>query len=195
MEHTMAVKLSNFLLSNKIIPEEYYEVYVYGNELLLSFVFSTSIILVIGLLIDRFIQTLLFLLIFILVRRYTGGYHANTYFKCKLATVTTYLSVLALSEYTSIKKIHFLVLLVAGLAIIISMGPIENPNKPISAIQRKRNKITGLGLFSLILVFSGILQNRQSTFSNSIFYSLLSIIILMIIAKIQCLFENKGGVQ
>ena len=124
MEHTIAMKLSNFLLSNKIISEEYFEVYVYGNELLLSFVLSTSIILVIGLLLNRFIQTLLFLLIFILARRYTGGYHSNTYFKCKLATVTTYLSVLTLSEYTSFKRIHIIVLLVVGLAIIISMGPI-----------------------------------------------------------------------
>lgn len=195
MEHIIAEKLSDFLLGSKIITQEYYEIYVYGNELLLSFVFSTSIILLIGLLLKRVVQTILFLSIFILVRRYTGGYHANTYFKCKLATVTTYLSVLTLSEYTSIKKIHILVLLVVGMAIIISMGPIENPNKPILASQRIRNKITGLVLFSLILVFSGILQNRQSTFSNSIFYSLLSIIILMIIAKIQCLFENKGGVQ
>lgn len=191
MEHRIAIILSNFLLTNKFISQEQYEIYVYGNELLLSFLFSTSIILVIGLLLKRFFQTILFLLIFILVRRCTGGYHANTYFKCKLTTVMTYLSVLGLSEYTSIEKIHYKILLAIGLSIIISIGPIENPNKPLSVSQRKRNKLMGAVLFTIILILGEILSDRQSMLGGSTFYSLLSIIILMVIAKILIYFYKK----
>ena len=193
MEHILAKKFSNFLLRSKVIPQEYYEIYVYGNELLLSFIFSTSIIILIGLLFKRIIQTMLFLTIFILVRRHTGGYHAHTYFRCKLTTIMTYLSVLVLSEFTNIIMVHYLILLVLGLFIIIFIGPIENPNKPISVEQKRRNKLMGVVLFTMILVFSFLLYCRQSAFSNSIFFTLWSIIILMIAAKAQDILKRREG--
>lgn len=193
MEHILAKKFSNFLLSSKIISQEYYDIYLYGNELLLSFIFSTSFIILFGLLFKRIIQTLLFFSIFIFVRRQTGGYHAQTYFRCKLTTIMTYFSVLVLAELTNIITMFYVVLFVLGLSIIISIGPIENPNKPISVDQRRRTKLTGVVLFTIILVFGVILHCRQSSFSNSIFFTLLSIIILMIVAKTQEILRTKGG--
>lgn len=71
MENKLAKWICCRLRAKQVIDEEYEEVYVYGLELILSFLISTSIILVIGILFGQIISTLTFLATFILIRQYT----------------------------------------------------------------------------------------------------------------------------
>ncbi len=141
MEHRLAQKLSSYFIDKSIISQEDYEIYVYGGELLISFTISTSFILLLGLVFNKLVETLLFLTVFIVLRRYTGGYHAPSHFKCKLTTVATYLLVLGLSVWTSVKLINYIMICLFGCAVILSIGPIENLNKPLSASQKTRNRL------------------------------------------------------
>lgn len=194
MEHKLALKLSNYFLDQSIISQENYDIYVYGGELLISFIISTVLILFFGLLFNRLVQTVLFLTIFIFMRRYTGGYHAPSHFKCKLTTIATHLLVLWLSEWTTVGLINYIIILVFGSTVILLIGPIENPNKPLSVLQKTQNKRISLVLFILIIVISAILHIHHSMYSSSILYSTMMVIVLMIIAKLQTRLENKGGV-
>ena len=73
MLNKTAVRLAKKLLSLQIITEEVFDIYVYGLELLLSFFFSSSVIVIIGTILGRVIETLVFLLVFVLLRSFTGG--------------------------------------------------------------------------------------------------------------------------
>ena len=182
MEHKLSKHICNYLLSTKVINEDYIEVYIYGTELLLSFIISTSIILAIGLITNRFINTIVFLTVFTLLRRFTGGFHANTYLTCKLFTIGTYLAVLLVSEKLTINHISFLMLSLFGLIIICLWGPIEHPNKPITDSSKKRFKTLSIILYS-ILSLLGIGTIRLSgTLSSVVCYSLTSVIALMILS-------------
>ena len=98
MEQKLAALMCQYMLKNKIIQPDLFDVYCYGTELLLSFVMSTSIIVILGIVCQRITQTIVFLVLFIFLRRFTGGYHANTYLVCKAFTVGTYIVVISLSE-------------------------------------------------------------------------------------------------
>ncbi len=80
----MSHKIANFLYDKISIyfsaDEEMRDVCIYGLELILSFIFSTSIILTVGAISGHILSSIAFLAVFILVRRFTGGFHANTFF-------------------------------------------------------------------------------------------------------------------
>ncbi len=182
MEHKLSKHICNYLLSTKIINEEYIEVYIYGTELLLSFLISTSVILTIGLITNRFINTIVFLTVFTLLRRFTGGFHANTYLMCKLFTIGTYLIVLFVSEKITITFVPFLVLSLIGLIVICLWGPIEHPNKPITDFNKKRFKTISLLLYSILSLIGIGINNIAETLSSVVCYTLASVIALMILS-------------
>ena len=185
MEHILSLLICKHLLEKGVITEELKDVYIYGFDLMFSFLISTTIILTIGLLTHQIFPTIFFLLTFILVRRYTGGYHANTYLKCQICTVSFYLITVALSTYLNVPHYSFIILEVIGIFIVLIFGPIENPHKPLSKKEKKKHKITGLILFSLLCAIGAIVKPFSDVFGNTFFYTLSLIIILMIIPLLE----------
>lgn len=184
MESKWATQICKKLLREGIISSEQEEIYVYGFELILSFLISTTIIFAIGVILEQIVNTLVFLLLFILIRRCTGGFHAKTYLQCKLYTIGFYLTVILLSVYTAIPLWSFSLLAVIGGTIILWIGPIENPNKPLTLQERYKSKWIGLCLFELTVICGYWSGSLQVSCCNTIFYTLTLIIMLMIIPKL-----------
>ena len=91
--------------------EEYRDYYQYGVEITISSVLSVAAVLAIGILLHRFFASVLYLFLFMFIRRFTGGYHANTYFKCNITGCITFSSVILLSflaeKYDGFKYLSF----------------------------------------------------------------------------------------
>ena len=81
-----AKKIVEYLVKCGEISNNDYEVeyYRYGIEVALSSLLNLAIIIIIGIISMHIIESLIFLIVFIFVRQVTGGYHADTYFKCNL---------------------------------------------------------------------------------------------------------------
>lgn len=79
MLHTSAVSFTDFLYRHCNLPIGRKSVYVYGAELFFSTSFGTISILLIAVLAGQFISGILFLLVFISLRIFVGGFHASTY--------------------------------------------------------------------------------------------------------------------
>ena len=182
MEHYLSTAFAKHLLSKNIINEEMFEVYVYGAELFLSFVITNAIIIIIGIIINQLAATLVHLLIFILLRRFTGGYHATTYLKCKITMVVIYAFTIISANYVELNIYWYVLLMVAGNITIFFSAPIENPNKKLDDNKKKKCKILSHILF-IIVTSSGIILMRYfDALGKTVFFSLFSVIALMIIA-------------
>jgi len=193
----MSHKIANFLYDKISIyfsaDEEMRDVCIYGLELILSFIFSTSIILTVGAISGHILSSIAFLAVFILVRRFTGGFHANTFLKCQLFTIAFYFVSQILSIHTSPNMYCFTLLSIVGAAIILLIGPIESPYKPLTKSSRVKNKIIGCFVF-VILNITGALIYQHKVIGNMIFYTDSIIIILMLIPYFHKKFsiaENK----
>lgn len=182
MERDLALWFCRKLIKNEIIDKSLAEIYTYGFEILLSFLTSTFVIIAVGLILHRIISTLTFLIVFILVRRFTGGFHASTYLKCKIFTVSVYLIVIFLSSFCNINSWMFLILGATGLCVICRLGPIENSNKPLTDKEKIKYRHISIILFETMTMLGYIAAYINSEFSNTVFYTLLSIIILMLYA-------------
>ena len=82
------------LINAHIIEKEEAEIYDYGLQLLLTSGTTTIVILLIGIISQKLTLTLLFMLALVLLRRYAGGYHAQTYLHCFLISCSVYLGML-----------------------------------------------------------------------------------------------------
>ncbi|MBO5966930.1 MAG: accessory gene regulator B family protein [Clostridia bacterium] len=185
MDHAIACYIGKLLSQKKVIDNKYEEVYVYGLELIISFISSVLLILVVAIITRQILSAIIFISIYVFLRRVTGGYHANTHFKCKVCTLTIYSLHLLLTCITTINLFEYLAFGIFGIIIILLFAPIANPNKPILDKHKPRFKILSLVIFVTLLIVGICFSFFSRSLSNSVFYTLLSVIVLMIMPKLK----------
>ena len=188
----LVTRIVNFITKQGVISDdaEVQDFYRYGVEISISSFLNIFLVILVGVIIHHFIESVIFLALFILIRSFTGGYHADTYFSCNLLMCTTFIITVIVNYMISsrLSPLMIVVLICITELIVSVLGPIENKNKPIDDSKKTRLKIIGIVITLLIncigLVFSG---NELGTM---IILTTLLIAILMIAAKIK---EKRGG--
>ncbi len=146
----------NFIYSKNNLLIEEREVYVYGYEIILSSFITFLLLIVTGLLFGMPIEAVTFFMVFYLLRRRTGGYHANTYLKCNLIFEVNVILAMILASLNFIFCVKIIINITSFLfclVLAIVKAPISNQDKPIPKSMRKKHKIwaTILILFFEIL--------------------------------------------
>ncbi|AFS77146.1 accessory gene regulator protein B [Gottschalkia acidurici 9a] len=189
MIKSCANKVTSFLVSNDAINDEEYEVYSYGFETLLAFIINISVILLLGLIVGKFVQTLLFLTCYCPIRQFTGGYHANSYRNCLLVFVFIFsINIITLDKlsYMNLNEVIICTTLISYIGICL-LAPIEHRYNPLSTRQRKSYKKVAILLTSIVLIFV-LLGIKYKPIYEYVLYSasvLVWIFIMLILAIIK----------
>lgn len=178
-----------YLLKNKVIndSEDEKEYYLYGIEITVSSLLNVILIICIGVIFGSVTESIVFLMFFILIRQFTGGFHADTYFKCNCSFCVSFISVLIMYHTTFEKMNPYFAILVSVfcVAVIFLVCPIENINKPIPKQKRKFHKCTA----TILGIGYGIIGTILIAFSNKygvlIIYTLVLVTVLIIVAIIK----------
>lgn len=128
-----------FFIQKGIIEEGQQELYFYGLDLVFYSAISIIVILVIAIIIGRFFETLAFLVVFSVLRSFTGGYHAKTRLGCIMTFLASYalVNLLYMLMSKSFQFVLMCVLSAGSIALISVFAPFENENKPFT--QKERN--------------------------------------------------------
>ena len=78
MSRFLSCRIADFLVRQQQISEEEWEICQYGYDTLIYSTEQTILLLLFGLLLHQITGTLLYIAVYFLIRRYTGGYHAST---------------------------------------------------------------------------------------------------------------------
>lgn len=99
MLNRISSELASVLLK-KVDKTQYdREVYVYGLELIISTLAGVLSILVVSIMLSDIMAGLVFLLSFVPLRLFAGGYHASTYWKCFLISNVTYIVLIIINNF------------------------------------------------------------------------------------------------
>lgn len=184
-----AKKIAEYLVKCGEISNNDYEVeyYRYGIEVALSSLLNLAIIIIIGIISMHIIESLIFLIVFIFVRPVTGGYHADTYFKCNLYLCLSFVLLLISYDFFSNNNNVYLVtaINIVSLLIISIFSPVENKNKPIAKANRKGLKIKSIVFSIIISIISIILHCKSIKYGSILPLILLLISMLIIVAKLK----------
>ena len=192
MINKLSSLISSKFVEHNIISKSVKDVYRYGIEITISSIIGFVISCLIGLLFCMLMQTMLFYVLFILLRSMTGGYHAKTYLKCNfiLSIITLFIVTFSKAAYEMQISFGILTLLfLPSIAIFIWIAPVENVNKPIKAEKRVYWKSISIVTSVLLYLLSLLLYKSQHTLEATVIViTIFSVSILCMIPIIQ-----KGG--
>lgn len=192
MINKLSSLISSKFVEHNIISKSVKDVYRYGIEITISSIIGFVITCLIGLLFRMLMQTMLFYVIFILLRSMTGGYHAKTYLKCNFIFSIITLFIVTFSKAAYEMQISFgilTLLFLPSIAIFIWIAPVENVNKPIKTEKRVYWKSISIVTSVLLYLLSLLLYKSQHTLEATVIViTIFSVSILCMIPIIQ-----KGG--
>ncbi len=189
----LAGKIGNNLVQSGVIKEEDAEIYIYGINQILVSVLNVSSALIIGLIFGVFYEAAVFMVAYIPLRSFAGGYHAKTPLRCYVFSVMMLIIVSISMKYIYIMEwICGMILLVAALIIIV-LSPVEDANKPLDIVELSVYKKRTIFILSVELIGSSVLKMMGL---NGVYivviYSLTVLSIMLIVGKIKnCLNTSK----
>lgn len=173
----------NYLIRKDIIDTEV-EVYQYGLELLLSSVIGVVLILFISICTNRLIEGLIYLFSFMIIRKYTGGYHCKSYFSCKSSFIGIFL-VYLLSVHFISASLYLHTLTALSVLTIWILAPCDHENKILSAEERSRYGNISKCIICIYSLVIYIGYQAGSMYSVCMEMMLVIIAVLLIIGKIE----------
>lgn len=179
MIHKIAQKTADIFCIQNVADKEKKEIYVYGIELLISSLIGIVLVLGLSIGLGKVWSGVVFLAVFILVRQYTGGYHADTYVRCNAAFVLTYLLTVGIWIFCRVHDLKVAVwfILLGAYIIMAVLAPVENKNKPLDDEEVKKYK------WKSILIYSAFIMAFLVMDISGVFYGVclyIKIILIMI---------------
>lgn len=191
-----AIKTTQVLINKNIIQNEENKMYEYCVELAIVSLISYLVLLSIAIIFNEVICSLLFLVSFSLFRRLNGGYHASSYSKCAMISLSCYmLMIFIIENLESIFEINYL-LLIVGLIIVILMSPQQDDNKPLTKRQYHLLKIISKNIATILITVLVLLREYseiaifQNKFVFSISYAIDLAAISLLISKLERSVKN-----
>lgn len=138
----LAENISFILIKNKILDIQNREIYVYSIETLLMNLVLLTIICSISLWNHGILHLVGFLVFFLPLRIFAGGYHTKHSETCFLLTISVYVGTLWIAKEWPLlymNKSAILLFLVAGIFIMI-WSPLKNPKHLLSEERYARNR-------------------------------------------------------
>lgn len=194
MINKLSDKILKFVKANFDFEDEMEEVYRYGIEITISSILNITLIIIAGHLIGDVIVALTFLLCFIPLRSYCGGYHATTYFRCNLIFLLTFLAVYFSSYFMythftgGLVKI-FEAILLLGFIPVLAFAPVRNPNKELDDFQVKKCRLISMIIYTAIGIASIYFVLEKQIYGAIIVMTLASVSVMIII---EIIMQRRG---
>lgn len=156
LERTISRKVVEWLYGHEIIERSESNIYVYAYELLISSTISIFLILIASCVCGNIWYSLAFLLGFIPLRIYLGGYHASSHFNCYLAFLSVFLASVVLS-YQIVATYGFRLITTCLLFIIAFLyAPVEAKNKRLPTEKKRKYRHISICLTGFDVILAAI---------------------------------------
>lgn len=126
-----------FMLKHGVIEAEDAEIYQFGFNQLIFISINLITTVIIGIVFSMLFESIIFLVSYMVVRVYAGGYHAKTQFRCYI--ISSLFIVLALIgvKYIIWEGFANIIAITIAAIIILKLSPVGTQNKPLDEIETK----------------------------------------------------------
>lgn len=194
----MITRLSKFvakwLLDMGAISQQDMELYEYAVYSLFFNLIPVGIAVVLGLLLHMVCEGILLVLPFILIRKFSGGYHLKSPGTCFIAS-TTFLLLSMLSIQCIMRGNHFVsftVVVIFAVLLIFALSPIDSDARKLTenktkAFRKMARRISGI----VFIVFLILLTMKAYRFAVPIGTG----IVITAILQLPCIFQERDRNQ
>lgn len=149
----------NWLIKNSAISEENRELYeyaVYSAELL---VLTVIMAIVIGWMAGSIINGVMLIVPFMLLKKYSGGYHAKKLSICMIIS-TILLTIMIRQSICDIKPVYMYIVTCIAIIELWLVSPIQSDNKVLNEKETKHYKKIAamqLAVYSIVIICTSLL--------------------------------------
>jgi len=152
----LSKKITSSFITREIIKAEDQEIYAYSFEILLATLLNFLCLCLLALITGTVWETAFYLLSFLPLRQFVGGYHAKNHLRCFFILVTVYGAFLLLLFFlpTYLYGVVVLPAMIVSLAVVFVFAPVADENKPLSLHEVsvfKRNSRIAIIIYSMII--------------------------------------------
>ena len=178
-----------YLLNKKLITEEELPIYRYGLNAFINSLLQIILLSFLGICYGLILETVAFLLTFILLRRFTGGYHAKTKLKCLLCGMFMWFIAVSVSKVTLPVNADLflnLVIVVFSVNVTFKYAPVEHRNKPLSKRVYKQSMKCSRVCMSSFAMIGVLMRFVDISISYTIVITVLLVNILILMGRRDC---------
>lgn len=182
-EKIISENITNYYIEKNIINPEMKSIYEYGVWLIINDIISFSMILIISAIIRRFLYGVIFLTVFYFLRLRSGGFHAKKVWICRCTMAAAFAGVILFTYILNMFHINWSILLINVLSVLMMLPiiPVENKNKRLTELKRKKNKQQGIIIIFLLFSASVLLLILKRQEGIVISITMLSVAVLAVI--------------
>lgn len=182
MFHNLAVDITFLLIKNKIVDIKQRDVYVYGLEVILLNGSLLIVFLITSLLCGAMINFWAYLIFFLPIRIFSGGYHAKSSESCFVLSTIMYGLSIAITIFFPLlyQNWKWTVAGIISVIVILALSPMVNENNPLTQSQQKRNRIIVCILLAADLVtFILCCYFNWQIASNELIFIIMDVVLLL----------------
>lgn len=187
-------KIIDILIQRQYLQPEDKELYTYGLRITVQSLFNIVFVVVSGMVLGMFKESLLMFTTFFVLRKFLGGYHLDKFVYCFASSAAIHcLGLMLIKKQWLMSDSVFLVLIWFCVVMVAMVSPVAHPNKEITEKERRVYKVFSivLSLLSCIVSTLVILFCEASWCGYSIGSSIIISCILMCVGKIAYIKHKK----
>lgn len=176
---------ADWLIKTETLSEEERDNFEYGLQQGLTILVNVFTVVLIGLAFNMLWQSIVFLIAYIPLRSFAGGYHARTQLRCYLLSIQLIISVLMVIRFISWTTIMILTMLLISVIIVLALAPVEDKNKPLDREEESRFRIKAkmILLFESLIVIISLLSGYEA-FAVSLSISIAAVGLMLVFGKV-----------
>ena len=131
MYKAISNNITELFIKHNLISDDKKEIYAYGFEIIISTIFYALIFIFSSLLTSTFWESIILFFGFHFIRKFCGGFHANTYLKCHFMTALTHFIAIGFILFfpSKLQVVFSTVNLYTCGLLIIFFAPVDHKNK------------------------------------------------------------------
>lgn len=173
------------LIKNGTIDSENKEIYTYGIEQTFILLMNIVTTLVIGLCFGMLWQSIIFMIIYLPLRSFAGGYHASTVLRCYVVGIVLSVIFLLINKYVLDTYYIIIGMTVIASLIILLLAPVETSNKPLDQLELSMyKKRTRSILFSDICIIAILLAFDLNSIALCVAVALMELSFMIVLGKV-----------
>ena len=132
-----SVRLTDLMQDNGIIQSENRKICEYGIRQLFTVLLNIFSDVFIGILFGMVSESIIFLIAYMSLRRFAGGFHSRSPVMCYVYSMIIIAVNLWMAKIWFSDKMIINILLLIGSALIFLLSPVEDMNKPLDTLEYK----------------------------------------------------------
>ncbi|HIZ76103.1 MAG TPA: accessory gene regulator B family protein [Firmicutes bacterium] len=193
---SFCAKVCDYFVTIGVIESGKKDLYIYGLHQGIVMFFNIITTLLVGCILGMVWQSIVFLLAYIPIRSYAGGYHAKTPVRCYCISVILITATLLAMKYVTLTPATCWGGILGSSALIFILAPIEDKNKPFTPAEKKvfqkRSRIL-LGVEFSVGAIAYILGYSSVCFC--VLMSLVTLSVMLILGKIKNYVIKRNNSQ